>query len=179
MIREGRISAVLDLTTTEIADELVGGICSAGPDRLSAAGDCGIPQVVLPGAIDLVNFGARSQVPAKFSARKFVAHTALATLMRTTPGENVEIARYMAGRLNSARGPVAVVLPRKGFSAYGAEGAPFFDPEADAAFIRTLRGALRREIPVALVDDTINGENCMTAAVSALQDMLRLQAGKA
>ncbi|HVY99713.1 MAG TPA: Tm-1-like ATP-binding domain-containing protein [Dongiaceae bacterium] len=178
MIREGRISAVLDLTTTEIADELVGGMCSAGPERLTAAGEMGIPQVVLPGAIDLVNFGTREQVPARFQGRRFVAHTALATLMRTTPDENGEIARYMARRLNQARGPVSVVVPTRGYSAYSVQGAPFFDPEADAAFLAALKASLKPEIPIATVDDTINGELCINSAVSALQEMMRSQAEK-
>ncbi|MBN8943029.1 MAG: Tm-1-like ATP-binding domain-containing protein [Rhizobiales bacterium] len=171
-IREGRIRAVLDLTTTEIADELVGGICSAGPDRLSAAGERGLPQVVLPGAIDIVNFGPRPTVPERFRGRTMTAHTPQATLMRTTVDENVAIAAFIAEKLNRARGPAAVVLPLRGFSAYDIEGGPFFDPAADAAFCDSLTGKLDRHIPVARVDAHINQHAVIDRATALLIDML-------
>lgn len=169
-VREGRITAVLDLTTTEVADEIVGGICSAGPLRLRAAAEAGIPQVVLPGAVDMVNFGPRSSVPARFDRRRFVSHTPHATLMRTTPDENRAIARFIASRLNEAGGPVRVVLPLRGFSAYDIEDGPFWDPEADDAFRDELRRSLKPEIPVQPVDAHINAPECVEAACAALAE---------
>src|SRR5690606_22699313 len=118
----------------EVADEIVGGICSAGPDRLRAAGARGLPQVVLPGAVDMVNFGPRATVPVKFEGRNIISHTPLSTLMRTTADENRLIAAFIAERLNAATGPVRVILPMGGFSAYDAEGQPFHDSAADAVF---------------------------------------------
>lgn len=172
LVREGRFRAVVDLTITEIADELVGGIFSAGPDRLSAAGDMGLPQLVLPGSIDMVNFGARGTVPERFAGRTFVSHTPLSTLMRTTVAENAAMAQMVAHRLNAARGPVAVLLPERGFSAYDAEGAPFHDPAADAAFRDTLTAVLRPGIEVRRIDAHINDPACADLASRMLHGML-------
>jgi uncharacterized protein (UPF0261 family) len=171
-VREGRIQAVLDLTTTEVADELVGGICSAGPDRLSAAAETGVPQVVLPGAIDMVNFGPPATVPERFKGRTFTSHTPHATLLRTTAGENVAIAEFIAGKLNRAKGPVAVVLPLRGFSAYDIAGGPFFDPEADAAFCKTLVAKLKPAIAVERVDAHINDRAVIERATALLTAMI-------
>ncbi|MBN8988925.1 MAG: Tm-1-like ATP-binding domain-containing protein [Rhizobiales bacterium] len=171
-VREGRIQAVLDLTTTEVADELVGGICSAGPGRLSAAVEAGVPQVVLPGAIDMVNFGPPATVPARFKGRTFTSHTPHATLLRTTADENVAIAEFIAAKLNRARGPVAVVLPMRGFSAYDIEGGPFFDPVADAAFCTTLVAKLVPAIQVERVDAHINDRAVIDRATALLTGMI-------
>ena len=171
-VREGRIDAVLDLTTTEIADEIVGGICSAGPNRLEAAGNLGLAQVILPGAIDMVNFGPKITVPERFRDRHFVSHTPLATLMRTTEAENIEIASFIARKLNEARGPVAVVLPMRGFSAYDREGGPFFDPKIDAAFCNTLVAQLKPSIPVRRIDAHINERPVIEAATALLTRMM-------
>lgn len=172
LIREGRFCGVLDLTITELADELVGGIFSAGPDRLTAAGEMGVPQVILPGSVDMVNFGARGTVPAQFEGRRFASHTPLSTLMRTTVDENEAMAKIVAQKLNQARGPVVVVLPERGFSAYDAEGAPFHDPDADAAFRDTLASALRPDIEVRRIDVHINEPACAALACRMLLDML-------
>lgn len=171
-VREGRIQAVLDLTTTEIADELVGGICSAGPNRLSAAAETGVPQVVLPGAIDMVNFGPPATVPERFKGRNFVSHTPHATLMRTTASENVAIAEFIAAKLNRAKGPVAVVLPLRGFSAYDISDGPFFDPNADGAFCATLAARLDPAIPVNRVDAHINDKAVIDCATRLLTSMI-------
>lgn len=172
LAREGRFCAILDLTITEIADEVVGGIFSAGPERLSAAGAAGLPQVILPGSVDMVNFGARDTVPARFAGRNIVSHTPLSTLMRTTAAENEAMAHLVARKLNAARGPVAVLLPERGFSAYDAEGAPFHDPEADAAFRDTLAAALRPGIEVRRLDAHINDPACADLASRMLLDLL-------
>lgn len=171
-IREGRIQAVLDLTTTEVADELVGGICSAGPDRLSAAAEVGVPQVVLPGAIDMVNFGPPTTVPERFKNRIFTSHTPHATLMRTTVEENVAIAEFIAGKLNRAKGPVAVVLPLRGFSAYDIAGGPFFDPDVDAAFCAALSARLDPSVAVERVDAHINDRVVIDCATRLLTSMI-------
>lgn len=172
LVRDGRIQAVLDLTTTEIADELVGGILSAGPQRLEAAALADIPQVILPGAIDMVNFGPASSVPPKFSGRCFLEHSPHATLMRTSVDENREIARFIARKLNAAERKVEIVIPARGFSAYDREGQPFHDPEADAAFRETLVEALRPGIPVHVLDHHINDPECIAFAVKRLEALL-------
>ena len=138
LIGEGLIAGVLDLTTTELADEHVGGFLSAGPDRLTAAGRAGIPQVVSTGALDMVNFYAPESVPAKFKGRTFYTHNANVTLMRTTSDENAAIGADIARKLSAATGPVSVLLPARGVSAIDKEGQPFDDP-------RRAAGAARRD----------------------------------
>jgi uncharacterized protein (UPF0261 family) len=139
LMRDGFITASLDITTTELADELVGGVLSAGPDRLEAAGTLGIPQVVSLGALDMVNFGPEDTIPKKFDGRNFYVHNPTVTLMRTTPEENAELGRRIARKLNAARGPVTLFVPLGGVSLIDAEGQPFYDPEADRALFDALR----------------------------------------
>ncbi|WP_248959048.1 Tm-1-like ATP-binding domain-containing protein [Sphaerisporangium perillae] len=142
LVRDGRLVGVLDLTTTELADDLVGGVLSAGPHRLEAAGEQGIPQVVSLGALDLVNFGPRETVPGAFADRTFVIHNPTVTLMRTTPEENAELGRRIGTKLSRARGPVTVLLPLRGVSGIDKEGGPFRDAAADGELFSALRGAL-------------------------------------
>ena len=142
LIRDGQVDAVLDLTTTELADELVGGILSAGPDRLKAAVRRGIPQVLSVGALDMVNFGPKATVPDRFADRLFYQHNPSVTLMRTTPGENAELGRRIGEILAGATADVAVFLPLGGVSALDAPGRPFHDPEADAALFRAIHEGL-------------------------------------
>ena len=139
LMRDGFITASLDITTTELADELVGGVLSAGPDRLEAAGTLGIPQVVSLGALDMVNFGPEDTIPKKFEGRNFYVHNPTVTLMRTTPEENAELGRRIARKLNAARRPVTLFVPLGGVSLIDAEGQPFYDPEADGALFDALR----------------------------------------
>jgi uncharacterized protein (UPF0261 family) len=150
LVRDGEIDVVLDLTTTELADELVGGILTAGPERLEAAGAAGVPQVVSFGALDMVNFGPRETVPEKFAGRKFHIHNPTVTLMRTTVEENAALGGLMARKLARSRGPVVVLIPRGGVSAIDAPGKPFHDPAADAALfeglIRGLEGCAGVEV---------------------------------
>src|SRR5207302_775132 len=110
-IRDGLIRGVLDLTTTELADELVGGILSAGKDRLTAAGLRGVPQIISLGALDMVNFGPPDTVPERFKGRRFYQHNPSVTLMRTTPEENDRLGKEIAQKASAARGPTAVVVP--------------------------------------------------------------------
>ncbi len=139
LVRDGFITASLDITTTELADELVGGVLSAGPDRLEAAGSLGIPQVVSLGALDMVNFGPEDTIPKKFEGRNFYVHNPTVTLMRTTLEENAELGRRIARKLNAARGPVTLFVPLGGVSLIDTEGQPFYDPEADRALFDALR----------------------------------------
>lgn len=139
LVASGLIAGVADVTTTEWADEVVGGIVGAGPHRLEAAGQRGVPQVVSCGALDMVNFGGSETVPAHFQNRHFHVHNANVTLMRTTPDECAEIGRIIAEKLNAATGPTMLLLPLHGVSAMDKEGAPFHDPDADAALFEALR----------------------------------------
>jgi len=139
LIRDGLVAGVLDLTTTELADQLVGGVMAAGPDRLTAAGLVGIPQVISLGALDMVNFGPRETVPPQFSERRFYQHNPNVTLMRTTPEENDRLGKEIAEKASASRGPTAVLLPLRGVSAIDREGEPFWWPEADAALFQSIR----------------------------------------
>lgn len=139
LVRDGFIEGVLDLTTTELADEVVGGVLSAGPERLEAAGRMGIPQLISVGALDMVNFGPIDSVPEKFRGRKLYQHNPTVTLMRTTPEENAALGRLIGEKAGGAAGPVVIVLPLEGVSAIDAPGQPFHDPAADAALFEALR----------------------------------------
>ncbi|OGL14119.1 MAG: hypothetical protein A3F92_12270 [Candidatus Rokubacteria bacterium RIFCSPLOWO2_12_FULL_71_22] len=164
-VERGEFVGVVDVTTTELADELAGGHRSAGPRRMEAAGRRGLPHVVTPGALDMVNFGPVETVPGRHAGRQFHRHNAGTTLMRTTPSENAALGRWMAEKLNRATGPVGVAIPRRGFSAYDVAAGPFFDPEADTAFGEALKSALRAGIPVVEVDAHINDRAFADAVV--------------
>ncbi len=146
LIRAGAIDGVIDLTTTELADELVGGTCSAGPSRLEAAGVAGIPLVVSLGAFDMVNFGPLATVPPQFANRQLYQHSTAVTLMRTTVEENRQLGELIADKVNRATGPCAVVIPIGGVSDYDRPGGPFFDPAADAACFTALRSGLAAHV---------------------------------
>ena len=146
LARDGFLAGVLDLTTTELCDDLVGGVLSAGPDRLEAAGELGLPQVVSVGALDMVNFGPRDTVPAEFEHRNLYVHNPTVTLMRTTPEETGELGRRIAAKLNRATGPVALYLPLRGVSAIATEGQPFHDPAADEALFDALRSGVDPDV---------------------------------
>jgi uncharacterized protein (UPF0261 family) len=156
LIKDGYVAGVVDVTTTEWCDEVVGGVLSAGPDRLGAAGRAGIPQVVSVGALDMVNLGPIETVPERFRTRRLYKHNDAVTLMRTTADECITIARCIAGQLNRATGPTVVVLPLRGVSAIDAEGKPFYDPDADRALFQTLRENLSPAVRIVEVDEHIN-----------------------
>jgi uncharacterized protein (UPF0261 family) len=156
LMRSGFITASLDVTTTELADELVGGVLSAGPDRLEAAGELGIPQIVSLGALDMVNFGPSETVPAEFRDRLLYKHNPTVTLMRTTPEECAELGRIIARKLNGARGPLTVFVPLKGVSLIATEGQVFHDPAADEALFGTLRENLDPEVDLRELDLDVN-----------------------
>ncbi|MBM7622527.1 Tm-1-like ATP-binding domain-containing protein [Sporohalobacter salinus] len=139
LIESGFIEGVLDITTTEWCDELVGGVLNAGPHRLEAAAKNGIPQVVSTGALDMVNFGGIDSVPEEFRDRNLYEHNPSVTLMRTTKEENEELGEIIADKLNQSKGPTALFLPLKGVSLYDVEGKPFYGPEEDEALFESLR----------------------------------------
>src|SRR5204862_3105312 len=138
MIADGLIAGVLDITTTELADELVGGVLTAGRDRLTAAALRGVPQVISLGALDMVNFGPPDTVPKKFRGRRFYQHNPTITLMRTTPDENDRLGKEIAQKASAARGPTPVLVPLRGVSAIDKDGQAFWWPEADQALFQSL-----------------------------------------
>lgn len=178
MIASGFFTAVADITTTELADELIGGVCSAGPERLTAAGAAGIPQVVSVGAMDMVNFGPRATVPSRFDGRQFHAHNPVVTLMRTNAHENERLGAILAAKVNAATGPVEVLVPARGFSQISVEGAPFHDPEADAALIRSLTSHLDSRIPLHIIEVAINDPSFALEITNALSRVLTASKGK-
>jgi uncharacterized protein (UPF0261 family) len=139
LVRDGLVSGVLDITTTELADELCGGVMAAGVDRLTAAGLKGVPQVISVGALDMVNFGPPETVPERYNGRRFYQHNPSVTLMRTTPEENDQLGKQLAERACAASGPTAILLPLRGVSALDAEGKAFWWPEADDALFQSIR----------------------------------------
>jgi uncharacterized protein (UPF0261 family) len=156
LIEAGFFDGVLDLTTTELCDELVGGVLSAGPDRMGAAARTGVPQVVSLGALDMVNFGAPDTVPAKFAGRIMYEHNPSVTLMRTTPEESAELGRQIAEKLSTATGPTTLFIPLKGVSMIAVEGQPFYDPDADAALFGAIRDHLPDSVDLVEMDCDIN-----------------------
>ena len=157
LIESDLLAGVCDLTTTELADDLVGGVLSAGPDRLEIAGVKGLPQIVSVGALDMVNFGARGTVPEEFSDRNLFVHNPTVTLMRTTAAETAELGRRIAEKLRNATGPTELFLPLRGLSAIDVEDGEFWDPVADQALFTALREGLRgSDVTIHEVDQAIN-----------------------
>jgi uncharacterized protein (UPF0261 family) len=172
LIRDGQLAGVLDITTTELADELVGGVLSAGPDRLTAAAACGVPQVVSVGALDMVNFGPRATVPRAFAARKFHVHNANVTLMRTTAEENARLGEEICHKLSASRGPTAIVLPLAGLSAIDRAEAPFDDPAAREALYNAIREH-HGEVPLFELPVHINDPVFSEFAANKLLELLK------
>jgi uncharacterized protein (UPF0261 family) len=172
LIEAGFFSGVLDVTTTEWADELVGGVLNAGPSRLDAASKRGLPQVIAPGCLDMVNFWARETVPQKFADRKFYEWNPNVTLMRTTPEENAELGRILAEKANQSQGPVAIFLPARGVSVLDSPGGEFWWPEADEALFAAIREYVRSDIQVYELDQNINDPEFADAVVGKLLEFL-------
>jgi len=166
LIADGFFAASLDVTTTEWADEVVGGVLSAGPTRLDAAGQTGIPQVIVPGCLDMANFWARETVPEKYEHRLFYEWNPNVTLMRTTPQENEEMGRILAEKANAASGPVAFFLPKQGVSILDSPGNEFWWPEADQALFDAIKRHVRADIPVYELNNNIN-DDAFAEAVTA------------
>jgi uncharacterized protein (UPF0261 family) len=171
-VRDGLVRGVFDITTTELADELVGGELSAGPDRLTAAALRGVPQVIAPGALDMVNFGPRPTVPEKFAGRRFYQHNPNITLMRTTPEENDRLGKEIAEKASAARGPTAVLVPLRGVSAIDRAGQPFWWPEADAALFQSLRNWMGPQVRLIELDLHINDPGFAESAARTLLEMM-------
>jgi uncharacterized protein (UPF0261 family) len=174
LIDDGEIAGVLDITTTELADEKVGGVLSAGPGRLTAAARAGIPQVTSVGALDMVNFHAPDTVPARFAGRLFHRHNANVTLMRTTARECAALGAELGRKVGASRGRAEIRLPSKGVSALDAEGQPFDDPKARRALFDAIRehaGA----VPVVEVDRHINDPEFAESAAVRLVELLASQ----
>jgi|SRR5579883_2030771 len=179
LIRDGFIAGSYDVTTTEWADELCGGVFSAGPTRLDAAGARGIPQVLAPGCLDMVNFGPQETVPARYRedpTRQFYVWNPQVTLMRTTPEENARLGRILAEKANAAKGPVQLFLPLRGLSVLDSvteQGPqPFWWPEADRALFDAIKEHIRKDIPVHELDCNINDPQFAQATAGALLAML-------
>lgn len=173
LIDQGFIKGVLDLTTTEWCDEVVGGVLNAGPDRLTAAGKNGIPQVVSVGALDMVNFGPMDTVPAQFKDRNLYKHNPTVTLMRTTADELKSIGHEIATRLAGATGKTTLMLPLKGVSMIDVEGQPFYDAEADKVLFDTLRTELAdSNVEIVELDTDINDKEFAVAAAKKLISLL-------
>jgi uncharacterized protein (UPF0261 family) len=180
LIDAGMADAVLDITTTEWADEMVGGILGAGPTRLEAAARTGVPGVIVPGCLDMVNFGPRATVPARFAGRRFYQHNPEVTLMRTDVEESRRLGGIIADKLGASRGPVTVLLPERGLSQIGAPGGPFAWPEADAALFEGIEAGLREDIPVVRMDLAINDDAfARRAAEELLANVARAKSRRA
>ena len=173
LVKGGFLAGVLDVTTTELADELVGGILSAGPERLEAAGQAGLPQVIAPGALDMVNFGPPNTVPEKFNERHFYQHNPTVTLMRTTAEETAELGKIMARKLSEAKGPTTVLIPTQGVSAIDKTGQPFDSPKARDAWRENLKAHIGDNVTVIEMDVHINDDEFAAKLAETLLDSLK------
>ena len=173
LVKGGFLAGVLDVTTTELADELVGGILSAGPERLEAAGQAALPQVIAPGALDMVNFGPPDTVPDKFNERHFYQHNPTVTLMRTTPEETAELGKIMAQKLNAAKGPTTVLIPTQGISAIDKTGQPFDSPEARDTWRENLKTHINDNVTVIEMDAHINDDEFAIKLAETLVESLK------
>lgn len=174
LVDSGMVVGVLDMTTTEVADHLVGGVFSAGLDRIGAIARTGVPYVGSVGACDMVNFGALDTVPAEFAGRNLHVHNPQVTLMRTTADENTAIGEFVAAKLNECDGPVRFLLPEGGVSLIDAPGQPFHDPEADEALFAAIESNVEQTTnrTVTRVPANINDELFVQAALAAFADVM-------
>ncbi|HLE13123.1 MAG TPA: Tm-1-like ATP-binding domain-containing protein [Anaerolineales bacterium] len=175
LIESGYFAGVLDITTTEWADEVCGGVLSAGPHRLEAAAKTGVPQVVTPACIDMCNFWAPETVPAKYGDRLFYQWNPNVTLMRTNVEENRQMGKIFAEKLNAARGPVAVFIPLGGFSEVDYPEKPFWWPEANQAFVEALQENLRPDIPVEISEKDVNDAGFSRRVAEKLLEFLEIK----
>ena len=173
MAASGSLTGVLDLTTTELADELAGGVFSAGPGRLDAAAQAGLPQVVSLGALDVIDFGPPGTLPASMLGRNICKHNPAVTLVRTTPDECRELGRRIGGKLSAARGPAVVFIPLRGLSALSVKGGQFYDPDADQALFDGLRETLSPSVEVNELDLEINDEAFALATADRLNELIQ------
>jgi uncharacterized protein (UPF0261 family) len=172
MVERGIFTAVLDMTTHEITDEIVGGLHSAGPHRLEAAGRKGIPQLIVPGCVDFILAGPLDRLPANYRNRGVYHFNPAESLVRTSKDEMITVGKVMAEKLNRATGPTMLMIPLGGFSMYCHEGQPMHYPVADKAFIGSIKRHLKPEIKIVEVDAHINDPVFAETAVSALMEMM-------
>jgi uncharacterized protein (UPF0261 family) len=158
LVRDGVFTAVLDFTPHEITDYIVGGGCAGGPERLDAASETGVPQVIVPGGMDYIVQGKEEDIDPKFLGRPFYPHNPVTVLVRTSGDEMEEAGEFVAAKLNKAKGPVAVVVPTQGFSMYCRPGEPMHDPESDARLMAALKKNLDPKIGYEEMDAHINDE---------------------
>ncbi|MGV8879026.1 MAG: Tm-1-like ATP-binding domain-containing protein [Sphingobacteriaceae bacterium] len=176
MIRERWFDAVLDVTTTELADELCGGVCSAGPDRLNAAAELGIPQVVVPGCLDMVNWGHIDTVPDRYQNRDLYKWAPHVTLMRTNEVENEILGERLVNKLKNASAPVAIVLPKQGISQIDAKDGVFWRPEINQLLFETIKNTAKGTIDVMEADHHINDRQFAEKIVGILLDLVEKHA---
>ncbi len=174
LVDSGMVVAVLDMTTTEVADHLVGGVFSAGLDRMGAIARTSVPYVGSVGAVDMVNFGALDTVPKEFADRNLHVHNPQVTLMRTTPEENTAIGEFIAAKLNACEGPVRFLLPEGGVSLIDAPGQPFHDPQADDALFAAIESNVVQTADrvVRRVPANINDEEFVQAVLAAFDEVM-------
>jgi uncharacterized protein (UPF0261 family) len=173
LIESGMVAGVLDITTTELADELVGGVLTAGPKRLEAAGKQGIPTIVTPGCLDMANFGERNTVPDAFEHRNLYVHNPQVTLLRTNVEECAHLGKILSEKINAYTGPVTVLLPKKAISIISAEGQPFHDPDADRALFDAIRQNLSERVKLVELDVEINAPEFASACAEELRVHLK------
>ena len=171
LIESGLVAGVLDLTTTERADELVGGVLTAGPQRMDAVTKAKIPAVIAPGCLDMVNFGERGSVPKKFAGRQFYIHNPQVTLMRTTPDECAELGKIIAEKVNRYEAPAVIMIPKKGLSVISSAGQPFHDPAADEALFQAIHA--HAKVPVQEFDEEINSPAFAKACAETLLELMK------
>ena len=172
LISDGHIAASLDITTTELADEVCGGVLSAGPERCLATSRAGIPAVLVPGCVDMANFWAMDTVPDKYRSRKLYQWNPNITLLRTNAEENKRIGEMIAAAANAATAPVAILIPLKGVSQLDSPGGAFWDPQADQACFEAIKRDLRPGIPVIEMDNNVNDSEFADRAAQTLLDIL-------
>lgn len=172
LVEDGLVDAVLDITTTEWADELCGGVFSAGNTRLDAPGKMGVPHLIVPGCVDMVNFGAKNTIPEKYKGRLFYEWNPTVTLMRTTPEENADMGRIFAQKASSAKGPIAFLIPLKGVSMLDSKGEIFWWQEADSAMFDAIKENVRKGIEVIECDANINDPAFADKAVEMMLELI-------
>jgi len=179
LVREGLIDAVLDITTTEWADTVCGGVFDAGPERLSAPGEMGVPHLIVPGCVDMANFGPLQTVPVRYreTGRTLYEWNPSVTLLRTNAEENRRMGEVFAEKANAAQGPIAFLIPLRGVSILDGDGQPFCDREADAAMFGAIEAGLRGDIPYVELDCNINDPEFSAKAVEMMLELIAQKRG--
>ena len=174
LVKEGLVDAVLDVTTTEWADTICGGVFDAGPERLDAAGQMGLPHLIVPGCVDMANFGGMETVPSEYvdAKRNFYEWNPSVTLMRTNAEENEKMGKAFAEKANAAKGPVAFLFPLKGVSILDGDGERFCDRDVDQVIFDTIKANLKDGIAVEEVDHNINDPEFAARAVEMMMDLI-------